>query len=337
MTDNDSTLIPPSARDFHIYEHVAVEGNSTRQAAQKFKISQTRVCQVIRQVAAFTASVLPGILDSEVPEAQRLVMSRNVAGLRLAHLYEEAMTAWRNSRGEAWRIRDVHKAGYHDSVRTTWKQQGQLCYLMQAVKISRVAMELAIPLPLGMLARIEQEEEEHDREVARGEDRDDDQAAAVSGEPAGDEPAGGEAFGDAANGRQPNAAELFDLVSQIRQMAQTTRALRDELFQRDERIAAASAAQGDCSPVAEVAASSPATAAPAAAQVQASSADAPAAPAAAVPPPIAAQGLFTRPEALDFPHPPRANGAHLTRQQRRARQRRAEQLLAQRHSPAECA
>ena len=332
MTDNATSLLPPSARDFHVYEHVAVEGNSTRQAAQKFKISQTRVCQVIRQVAAFTASVLPGILESEVPEAQRLVMSRNVAGLRLAHLYEEAMTAWRNSRGEAWRIRDVHKAGYHDSLRTTWKQQGQLCYLMQAVKISRVAMELAIPLPLGMLARIEQEEEEHDREVARGEDRDEEQAAAVSGEPAG-----GEAFGDAANGRQPNAAELFDLVSQIRQMAQTTRALRDELFQRDERIAAATAAQGDCSPLAEAAASSPATAAPAAAQVQASSADAPAAQAAAVPPPIAAQGLFTRPEALDFPRSPRANGTHLTRQQRRARQRRAEQLLAQRRSPAECA
>ena len=164
MTAATNPPSPPSARDFNVYEHVAVEGHTTRQAAERFKISQTRVCQVIRKVAAFATAVLPGVLESEMAEAQRLAVSKNVAALRLEHLYQQSMAAWRKSGGEAWRVRE--SKGGCDVVRTTCKQSRKIAFLDQAMKISQRALELDLPLPMCMLAEDDDESDAEDELAA---------------------------------------------------------------------------------------------------------------------------------------------------------------------------
>ena len=256
MTPPTNPASPPSARDFQVYEHVAIEGNTTRQAAQRFKISQTRVCQILRRVAAFAAVALPGILESEAPEAQRLAVSKNVAALRLEHLYQQSMAAWNESRGESWRI--CNSGG--KPVRTTVKDCGKVVYLREAAKISRQAMELAMPLPMGCLA---QENDEPDIDEA---------ADAEPAERQDVQPLGSEGTAQSPD-HPPTASELFTMHHEAQQMIAAVAQLRDELREYDER-AAATPSNGDCSKSASRSGSAAETGVSAATQVPTSHAEA---------------------------------------------------------------
>jgi len=50
--------LPPSERDFEVFEHVVVGGGTTRGAAREFQISQTRLCQVLDRVRPFVERVI---------------------------------------------------------------------------------------------------------------------------------------------------------------------------------------------------------------------------------------------------------------------------------------
>src|SRR5262245_40259477 len=104
VMSNDLRL-PPSGRDFDVFSAVMVGGQTTRQAAAQFKLSQTRVCQIVERVHAWQAQVLPA--DSPLPEERQLRLGKQMAAARLDHLYGEMMEAWRKSQGETKKIRSA--------------------------------------------------------------------------------------------------------------------------------------------------------------------------------------------------------------------------------------
>src|SRR5262245_61096342 len=79
--------LPPSGRDFDVFAAVIVGGQTTRQAAAEFKLSQTRVCQIVERVRTWQAEVL--MADNPPTEERRLQLAKCVAAGRLDHLYSE--------------------------------------------------------------------------------------------------------------------------------------------------------------------------------------------------------------------------------------------------------
>ena len=55
-----SLRLPPSGRDYRVYQRVVVDGASTWKTAEELKISQTRVRQIVRRVAEWLRSCARG-------------------------------------------------------------------------------------------------------------------------------------------------------------------------------------------------------------------------------------------------------------------------------------
>ena len=87
--------LPPSERDFLVFEAVVIHGSSTRQVAAEFDISQTRVMQVRRHVAEWIAKAVPDGLDLTPQERVRL--AAHIAQGRVDFLYSQALGAWTSS------------------------------------------------------------------------------------------------------------------------------------------------------------------------------------------------------------------------------------------------
>jgi hypothetical protein len=85
--------LPPSGRDFQVYERVVVQTASTRDVAKEFSLSQTRVRQIVKRVAQWLLQELP--TASEAADAAHLRLSQHMAADRLEGLFCEAMTGWR--------------------------------------------------------------------------------------------------------------------------------------------------------------------------------------------------------------------------------------------------
>ena len=51
--------LPPSGRDFEVYQLITVERKATRDVAKEAGISQTRVCQIVQRVGEFLVEVMP--------------------------------------------------------------------------------------------------------------------------------------------------------------------------------------------------------------------------------------------------------------------------------------
>jgi len=85
--------LPPSARDFEIYQRLMLDGASTRQVASDCSLSQTRVRQIVSRVAHWMAQSLPP--SSEAMDASYLRLAQHIAADRLQFLYGEAMHGWR--------------------------------------------------------------------------------------------------------------------------------------------------------------------------------------------------------------------------------------------------
>ena len=88
--------LPPSGRDFQVYQRVIVDAASTRLAASEFSLSQTRVRQVVQRVSEWLTRELPAA--SKVNDQVQLWLAKHVAADRLQGLYGETMDGWRKSR-----------------------------------------------------------------------------------------------------------------------------------------------------------------------------------------------------------------------------------------------
>jgi len=86
---------PPSHRDFEVHRFLTAEGGSTRAAATRFGISQTRVRQLSQRVVEWAAEVLPP--EAEANAAGLLWVAEAAACDRLQHHYEQTMEQWHAS------------------------------------------------------------------------------------------------------------------------------------------------------------------------------------------------------------------------------------------------
>ena len=130
---------PPSGRDFEVFEHVVVGGGTTRSAAHEFKISQTRVCQVLERVRVWLDDVTPSAADEQVSQ-KRLQLAEGLAADRLDHLYGQAIEGWRSSDGEVERIR-INALGEKVTTRTV--SHGDPRYLSIAARVALLRSKVA--------------------------------------------------------------------------------------------------------------------------------------------------------------------------------------------------
>ena len=94
--------LPPSERDFQIFEFVEFAGASTREAAEAFGLSQTRIVQVRDRVAQWIVASVP--LSLRLSPRERLALAYEIARGRLDYLYSQATEAWRSSHREGSRF-----------------------------------------------------------------------------------------------------------------------------------------------------------------------------------------------------------------------------------------
>jgi hypothetical protein len=87
-----SLKLPPSGRDFLVYQRLVVDGASTRTVAEEVRISQTRVRQIVLRVMQWLVETLPA--DTELSEAAKLCLGQHIAADRLERFYVEANRAW---------------------------------------------------------------------------------------------------------------------------------------------------------------------------------------------------------------------------------------------------
>ena len=88
-----SIPLPPSGRDFLVYQRIVVDGASTRVVAGETNISQTRIRQIAQRVTHWLADNLPKPTETE--DAAYLRLAQHIAADRLQFLYGEAMHGWR--------------------------------------------------------------------------------------------------------------------------------------------------------------------------------------------------------------------------------------------------
>src|SRR5882724_12832693 len=87
-----SQKLPPTDRDFEIYDAIHIAGLSTRCQADKWEISQTRVRQIVRRVVEWMGEVLPP--QTRVAKEQETHLARQIAADRFQHQLEEMTTFW---------------------------------------------------------------------------------------------------------------------------------------------------------------------------------------------------------------------------------------------------
>ena len=130
--------LPPSERDFQVFELVAIDGASTRQAAAEFGVSQSRIVQIRRHVAEW--------MGAEVPETprltpiQRLRVAADIAERRADHLYSKAMDGWRASQQPQT---SICRGSLGNQTQTTRERHGDPRYLWAAMRITERQMHLA--------------------------------------------------------------------------------------------------------------------------------------------------------------------------------------------------
>jgi hypothetical protein len=100
--------LPPSERDFEIYQMVVGEGQSTRAAAREVGLSQTRIVQICDRVAEWIGSEVPP--TAKLTPAQRLVVAVDIAERRFDFLYSESMEGWRERKGQPGDVRYLSQA-----------------------------------------------------------------------------------------------------------------------------------------------------------------------------------------------------------------------------------
>ena len=148
--------LPPKGRDFEACRLMTVEGLSTREAAERMGLSQTRVIQLRDRVLDWMAAELPRM--ETAPPEQRLAVAEYLAAERLEFLYGASLAAWRQSQG---RESVERKSGLTGDVSTIVRtSQGNIRYLQQAM---RVAKELGrVPIRPSIMAASDLDGDESD-------------------------------------------------------------------------------------------------------------------------------------------------------------------------------
>jgi len=90
-----SPKLPPTGRDFIVYQRVVVDGASTRMVAEEAGVSQTRVRQIVIRVMQWLVETLPA--DTELSEAAQLRLAQHIAADRLERFYVEANRYWQHT------------------------------------------------------------------------------------------------------------------------------------------------------------------------------------------------------------------------------------------------
>ena len=129
--------LPPSERDFEVFERVVAQGASTRAAAKEFGLSQTRIVQVRDRVAEWIAAEVP-FAERLLPR-QRLRLAASIASQRIDYLYSLALEAWRASQGEQTVVRE----GESGLSRVTRASHGDPKYLLLASRLALRQMDVA--------------------------------------------------------------------------------------------------------------------------------------------------------------------------------------------------
>ena len=129
--------LPPGERDFLLFEALACEGLSTRQAAERFDISQTRVMQIRKHVAEWIAREVPE--GPELTPREQLRLAAYIANGRVDALDCEAMQAWRESKAPATSV----KSSNAGEITITRSSHGDPRYLLAASRLIERQMSLA--------------------------------------------------------------------------------------------------------------------------------------------------------------------------------------------------
>ncbi len=90
-----SRKLPPTERDFDIYEAVHIAGYPTREEAAKHGISPTRVRQIVRRVIEWLGEIIPP--QATIAKEQQSHLARQIAADRFNLQYAEGSTNWHQS------------------------------------------------------------------------------------------------------------------------------------------------------------------------------------------------------------------------------------------------
>jgi len=130
--------LPPSERDFQVFESVAIDGASTRQAAAEFGVSQSRIVQIRRHVAEWMGAEVPP--TPRLTPVQRLRVAAEIAERRADHLYSQAMEGWRASQQPQT---SICRGSLGHETQTTRERNGDTRYLLAAMRITERQMHLS--------------------------------------------------------------------------------------------------------------------------------------------------------------------------------------------------
>ena len=140
--------LPPSDRDFRVFEAVVVYRGTTRDVAERFKISQTRVCQILDKVWDWHDQVLPH-QKGQTPPEHRQYAAQLLAADRLDSLYAQSMECFRESRG----VQMKHRESDSGKCTTTTRSCGDPRYLFAAMRIALAHGKSCDPRGLLMTSR----------------------------------------------------------------------------------------------------------------------------------------------------------------------------------------
>jgi hypothetical protein len=94
---SDISLKVPSDRDLQIYETAVFAGRSQREVAKEFGVSQPRVNQILKELAAWMADNTPNFASGLTPEQKLRLVHYNVVQ-QLEYQRCSLMQAWEESR-----------------------------------------------------------------------------------------------------------------------------------------------------------------------------------------------------------------------------------------------
>ena len=169
--------LPPSERDFQVFELVAIDGASTRQAAAEFGVSQSRIVQIRRHVAEWMGAEVPP--TPRLTPIQRLRVAAEIAERRADHLYSQAMEGWRASQQPQT---SICRGSLGNETQTTRERNGECRYLLAAMRITERQMHLA-----GTIRKVMSDAEDGSRFNVQG-SKSGEQDADVGGEDAENPP-----------------------------------------------------------------------------------------------------------------------------------------------------
>jgi hypothetical protein len=133
--------MPPSGRDFQVFEEVVVNCRPTRLLAEAMEISQTRICQIVERVWEWQERVLPRV-DRDAPSEMLVKAAKYLAAERLNWLYGQTIKCFELSKGQQSKRKKTFLG--EESVTTT-TSQGDVRYLHTALKIIAAQAECGLP------------------------------------------------------------------------------------------------------------------------------------------------------------------------------------------------